>query len=157
MEDDPAVVLAQKATALADAVDAAIVPWLVGAVVRRAADAGRTGPEVEQAAAQAAASAAEETMPRIRTLLAEDIDVQATTPLALLRAAVGPATDALADLGVPPVERDDFEQRAFPDDVYALAPVAFEDLAPEVRGPGLEWGAAKAFVHLSRRRAEGRR
>jgi len=36
-----------------------------------------------------------------------------------------------------------------------LAPAAFEDVAPELRDPGIEWGAAKAFVHLRRRRAEG--
>jgi hypothetical protein len=157
VEDDPEVVLARRATALADAIESAFVPWLTGAVVGRAAEAGRTGPEVEDVAREGATKAASAALPRLRALLAEDIDAQATTPLALLRGALGPATQVLVDLGVPPVERDDFAERAFPDDRYALAPAAFEDLAPEVRGPGLEWGAAKAFVHLTRRRAEGRR
>jgi hypothetical protein len=56
---------------------------------------------------------------------------------------------------VPPAERDEFAERAFPEDVHGLAPAAFEDISPDLRGPGIEWGAAKAFVHLRRRRAEG--
>ena len=63
----------------------------------------------------------------------------------------------LADAGVPPIVRDEFEERAFPDDVYGLAPASFADLDPALREPGLVWGAAKAHVVLARRRAEGLR
>ena len=41
--------------------------------------------------------------------------------------------------------------------LYDLSPASFADLAPALKEPGLVWGAAKAHVHLSRRRAEGRR
>jgi hypothetical protein len=138
--------LAEKATALADGIEAAIGPWLVGAVVQRAGEGARA-----EAEAVADATAAE-IVPRLRALLAADIDEQASTPLALLRAAVGPANELLTELGVPLADRDEFAERAFPEDVHALAPAAFEDVAPELKGPGIEWGAAKAYVHLRRRR-----
>jgi hypothetical protein len=54
--------------------------------------------------------------------------------------------------GVPPVRRDEFAEHAFPDDVYDLAPASFADVDPSLHEPGLVWGAAKAHVHLSRRR-----
>jgi hypothetical protein len=155
VEPDPDVALAEKATALSDAIDEVVGPWLEAAVATRAADAGLTGPVVEEVAARAAAEARATVVLRIRALLAQDIDEQATTPLALLRGAIGPATAALQELGVPPVDRDEFAERAFPADLYALSPAAFEDVAEELRTPGLEWGAAKAFVHLRRRRGEG--
>ncbi len=148
--------LAEKAAALADAIDAAVSPWLIGAVRRVAAAQRLDGGDRFVLAAEAAAKQAKaQVMPRIRELLATDIDAQTTTPLAVLREGIGPATAVLAELGARPVQRDDFAVRAFPADVYALAPAAFEDIAPELRDPGIEWGAAKAFVHLRRRRAEG--
>ena len=45
----------------------------------------------------------------------------------------------------------------FPDDVYDLAPATFDDVSPDLHDPGLRWGAAKAHVHLKRRRAAGQR
>ena len=45
----------------------------------------------------------------------------------------------------------------FPDDLYDLTPGSFRDLDPALHEPGLEWGAAKAHVHLARRRAAGQR
>ena len=150
MEPDPDdAALAEKAAALADGIEAAVRPWLVAAVVQRAGEGARP------AAEQVADSTAAEVVPRVRELLAADIDEPATTPLALLRSAVGPANALLTEQGVPPAERDEFAERAFPDDVHGLAPAAFEDVAPELRGPGIEWGAAKAYVHLKRRRAPG--
>lgn len=151
MEDDPDRALAEKADRLAEAIDAALGPWLSGSI-RRVAAAQRLG--VDDALVLAAADEARaEVMPRLRALLAADIDEQTTTPLALLREAVGPATAVLREHGAVPVERDPFAVRTFPEDVYGLAPATFEDVAPELKDPGLEWGAAKAFVHLRRRSA----
>jgi hypothetical protein len=156
VEEEMDRALAEKAAALADAIDAAVSPWLIGAVRRVAAAQGLDGGDRFVLAAEAAAKEAKaEVMPRIRELLATDIDAQTTTPLAVLREGIGPATAVLVEFGARPVERDDFAVRAFPGDVYALVPAAFEDVAPELRDPGIEWGAAKAFVHLRRRRAEG--
>ena len=99
----------------------------------------------------------DEVGPRVRALLMLDPDEQTTTPLALLRAGVVHPTRVLAAAGVPPVTRDEFAERAFPEDVYGLAPATFGDLDERLAEPGLVWGAAKAHVHLARRRAEGRR
>jgi hypothetical protein len=58
---------------------------------------------------------------------------------------------------VPPAARDETDERLFPEDVYGLGPASFADIDPSVHEPGVAWGAAKAYVHLARRRAEGRR
>jgi hypothetical protein len=145
--DADEAVLAEKATALADGIEDAVRPWLVAAVVRRA------GEDARAAAERVADDTAAEVVPQVRALLATDIDEQSSTPLALLRDAVGPANRLLTELGVPPAARDEFDRQAFPDDVHALAPASFADVAPALQGPGIEWGAAKAYVHLSRRRA----
>ncbi|MEZ5138517.1 MAG: hypothetical protein R2711_07040 [Acidimicrobiales bacterium] len=89
----------------------------------------------------------------MRALLAADVDAQAQGPLALVREAVRHPTAVLAAAGVGPVVRDEFDERAFPDDVYGLAPAAFADLDPALGELGLVWGAAKAHVVLRRRRA----
>ena len=78
-------------------------------------------------------------------------------PLALVRQAVPYPTEVLRSAGVPPVARDEFAARQFPDDDYDLAPTSFAELDPELHEPGLVWGAAKAHVHLARRRAAGQR
>jgi hypothetical protein len=151
--------LAAYASALADGVEAALPGWVERSVERVHVErAGRRPPpEVRRAAADAGREAAEEVGPRVRALLALDIDEQPTGPLALVRSATRYPTAVLAAAGVPPVERDEFAVRQFPDDPYDLTPAAFADLDPELHEPGLVWGAAKAHVHLARRRAEGRR
>ena len=132
--------------------------WVVRSVRTRLEASGRP---VDQAAPAAADDAAERTvhdvLPKVRALVLTDPDEQLTNPLSLLRAATGHATAALRRLGVPEVERDEFAARQFPDDVYDLSPAAFSDLDPALHEPGIAWGAAKAHVHLVRRRAEGRR
>jgi hypothetical protein len=150
VDEDPERALAEKADALADAIDAVIERWLVDLVVARAGDGARP------AAAAMAGEVRSAVVPELRALLGTDIDQQATTPLALLRSAIDPATALLAEQGVPVADRDEFAERAFPGDVYGLSPAAFEDVDESLRSPGIEWGAAKAFVHLQRRRAEGR-
>ena len=77
---------------------------------------------------------------------------RAADPLALLRTAVKYPTEVLAAAGVAPVERSDFDRRAFPDDLYGLTPAAWADIDPILHEPGIIWGAAKAFTVLSRRR-----
>ena len=75
----------------------------------------------------------------------------------MVRRAVVYPTAVLRGAGVPPVVRDADAEARFPDDDYDLTPAAFADLDPSLHEPGLVWGAAKAHVHLARRRAEGRR
>jgi hypothetical protein len=89
----------------------------------------------------------------VRALLASDIDAQRTNPLSLLRGAVRYPTAVLRDAGVAPTgQRDEFAVRAFPDDVYDLAPATWTDVDESLQEPGIAWGAWKAYTHLSRRR-----
>jgi hypothetical protein len=156
-DDRPAEeVLAEAAERLAAGVEAALPGWVERQVHRRLRDAGMPYDDHAAAAAAAAgAAAAAEFGPRVRELLARDIDAQAGNPLALLRDAVVHPTGVLRSLGVPPVGRDEFAERVFPGDVYDLHPASFADLDPALHEPGLHWGAAKAFVHLRRRRGDG--
>ena len=55
------------------------------------------------------------------------------------------------------MRRDEFEERAFPDDVYRLSPATWSDVDPSLHEPGIIWGAYKAKTVLDRRRAEGKR
>lgn len=156
---DDLAALARFAAALADGVEAALSGWVVRSVTR--VHLAQTGveapPGMVAAAEQAGAEAAATVGPRVRALLAVDIDDQRGNPLALVRQATRWPTAVLRDAGVPPVERDPMAVQQFPDDDYDLAPAAFADLDPALHETGLVWGAAKAHVHLARRRAEGRR
>jgi hypothetical protein len=144
--------LRDYACRLADAIEAALPGWVVRSVERF------TASPAALAAARAAGDEARAAIgPAARALLELDIDAQTQTPLGVLRTAVRYPTEVLRAAGVPPVPRDAFAERAFPDDVYGLTPATFADVDPSLHEPGLEWGAAKAHVHLSRRRAEGKR
>lgn len=146
------------ARALADAVDAALASWVVRSVEQRARESGlELSPAARNAAEEAGRRCVAEVGPQVRDLLLTDPDEQRTTPLVMLRSATRYATGVLHALGVPPVDRDEFAVRAFPGDAFDLAPASFAAVDPRLQEPGLVWGAAKAHVHLARRRAEGRR
>ena len=145
------------ALALADAVDAALPGWVERCVDRRCAGAGMpVGPAVAGAAAEAGRRCAADIGGQVRLLLLEDPDEQRSTPMTLLRRAVAYPTEVLAGAGVPEARRDDFARRNFPGDPYDLTPASFRDVDESLHEPGLAWGAAKAYVHLARRRSEGR-
>jgi hypothetical protein len=150
--------LAALADALADAVDAALPVWIERSVDGiAAAYFGVVPPDVARAAAAAGAEAVAAEGAEIRALLATDVDAQRANPLAVLRRSVRHATRVLVAAGVPAVVRGEFEERAFPDDLYGLAPATWADVDPVLHDRGLAWGAAKAHVVLARRRREGRR
>ena len=138
--------LAELAEGLADGIVAALPGW--GAQCSAARSVGGTGDDAVVAAAGRRAAA--DVGPRVRRLLAADIDEQRTGPLALVRHAVAYPASVLSAAGVAPVERDADAVRLFPDDAYDLSPASFAELHPDLRGPGLEWGAAKAHVHRRR-------
>jgi len=158
--DDPADAAALRgyAEALADAVVAALPGWVERVVTQRYQDwSGQVAPaEVHDNARAAAQRAVADVEPRLRALLASDVDAQRNNPLAILRDAVRHPTDVLATAGVPAVQRDTQAERLFPADAYDLSPATFGDLHPSVHEPGLVWGAAKAHVILSRRRRSRR-
>ncbi|MCA1845757.1 MAG: hypothetical protein LC792_21700 [Actinobacteria bacterium] len=141
----------EHATALVEAIDAALPRWVERSVRRRLAEAGRSfEAPVGEATAAAAEVAVHEVGDAVRALLERDIDEQATTPLSLLRGAVRYPTAVLRHFGVPPVERDEVQEQLFPDDPYDLTPASFADVDPALADPGLAWGAAKAFAHIQR-------
>ncbi len=153
--DPGADALARYGDALARAVTAALGPWMAAAVEARlpaGLDPGQRA-EADRALAEATGQAVADVGGRLHQLLALDLDDQWTNPLSIIRQAVAYPTAVLAAAGAPPVPRDDTDAALHPDDVYGLVPLAFADLGPEVHERGLEWGAAKAHVHLTRRRA----
>ena len=153
-QDDAA--FAEYGAALADAVDHVLADWVVRCVVGRCTDSGTPVTDDVQAQAAAAGEACRaQVVPELRALLALDLNEQHGTPLGILRDAARFPTLVLAGLGVPHVRRDEFDERADPDDVYALAPAAFADLDESLTGPGIAWGAAKAHVHMARHRGTG--
>jgi hypothetical protein len=167
MDDQPApgpsaddlAKLAEYATALADGVQAALPGWVERSVERvHVAQTMRRPPlDVRDAATAAGLAAAADVGGRVHALLALDVDEQPTGPLAIVRQAVPYPTEVLLAAGVGPVSRDEFAARQFPEDVYDLSPTSFAELDPDLHEVGLVWGAAKAHVHLARRRADGQR
>jgi hypothetical protein len=142
----------EPADVLASAVDAAIGPWVERAVARiMVAYAGVVPPEVAADARQAGEAATAAVGVELRRLLALDVERQPTNPLSILRAAVRYPTAVLQRAGVPPVVRDEFRERAFPDDVYDLAPASWRDVDEALHEPGIIWGAWKAKTVLDRR------
>lgn len=95
-----------------------------------------------------------ETLVAIRALLLLDVDEQRTTPLAVIRdVAVSLLGDALRTAGVTPPGRttlDPFLVERFPSDVYGLTPSGWAEIDHDLVGPGIAWGAAKAYVHRRR-------
>jgi hypothetical protein len=152
---DGASAVEEHGRALADAISAALPGWVERSVRRRLEDASRD-PEADvlAAAADAGERAAAEVGQAVRTLLGADIDEQGTTPLSLLRGAVRYPTAVLRKAGVPPLARDEVQERLFPEDVYDLSPATFADVDPSLAEPGLVWGAAKAFTHLQRHKKD---
>lgn len=139
--------LATYGQALVDQIDVVGFDWLVRLVDLRAP--GLAASAESQAVLRDGVAAV---VGELRTLLAADLASQQTGPLDLLRRAVRHPTQILAEAGVAPVARDAFATKNFPDDVYDLSPGSFAEVDPSLHEPGLMWGAAKAHVHLRRRR-----
>lgn len=144
LADDEAT-LANYAHVLADAIDQALPAWFQRSLTRYV-------PHADETYADDIARASAETSSAVRSLLALDIADQTVAPLEILRRAVRFSTSILAGENVAHTNRDDFAKRAFPDDVYDLSPASFADVDQALHEPGLVWGAAKAHVHLRRRR-----
>jgi hypothetical protein len=152
MSDDEAA-LARYGDELVAAVDASIGAWVRSCVESVMTTQSRPIDDHTRALiAEAARDATRDVGDRLHDLLSRDIDDQPKNPLSILRSAVSYPTAVLRAAGAQPVERDEFDTHAFPDDEFGLTPAAFTDLGPAVHEAGMAWGAAKAFVHLRRRR-----
>lgn len=150
-EDEGEDAIASKARVLAEAVEEVLPRWVERSVERLlVAFAGHADAATMEEARTAGRRALTAVGPRVRALLETDVDEQRANPLAVLRSAVRYPTEVLARAGVPPVVRDSFAEERFPDDVYDLSPAAFADVDPALHQPGMEWGAAKAWVHMQR-------
>lgn len=142
--------LGTYAAILAERIDRVLDDWVLRSLTKAARQGGVSVAVDEIADVQTATR--EVAMPELRRLLSSDVDAAAGNPLAALRGSVGPMTEALQRWGAARPPSDEFRQRQFPADPYQLGPAAFSDLAAELHQPGLEWGAARAHVHLRRRR-----
>jgi len=145
-------------------VEARLPGWVVAQVGRILDAWGRadaaTRARAEAGARDAGGAAAGRVAGRLRELQALDPSEQSTTPLEVVRSAYREPTAVLDAAGVPSVERDDFDERAWPDDRYGLVPRTFADLPNEDGdddlGPlHLAWGLSKAAA-LHARVAESR-
>jgi hypothetical protein len=94
---------------------------------------------------------------RLGTLLNADIDRQRSTPLSVFRDAARFPVEVLHQLGAQPVQRVDVERWASPNDPFGVTPATLADVGEAVQEAGIMWGAAKAAIHLQRRRDEGQR
>jgi hypothetical protein len=137
------LMLAEHGAALAEAIVAILPSWAARVVAAHR-------PDLTEAGATAGEEAATALGPRLRTLLAADVDEQRMNPLALARQAVAWPTAVLQAAGVAPVRRDDHDRAHFPDDLYGLTPMSFAELDPSLHEPGILWGAIKARAHLLR-------
>lgn len=150
-------ILKSYALVLADGIEANIAGWVEASVERlMIAWRGSCPDDIRSAAREAGSRARADIAPQVRALLERDIDEQRHNPLAIVRRAVPYPTEVLRAAGVPDVVRDEQAEAHFPDDVYDLTPASFADVHPSLREPGLEWGAAKAHVHLARHRPSAR-
>jgi len=107
--------------------------------------------EADRAAGVAGRDATARVVTRLRQLFALDPAAQTATPLEIVRSAYREPTALLASAGIPPVERDGFDERAWPDDRYGLVPHTLGDLGdPDLAPLLLAWGMAKAAVLRAR-------
>lgn len=148
--------LVEISARLAEAINDCLPTWVHRCVAESAARSGQLSRQLEMAAIAAGQAALDDVGPKVQELLTTDIDAQTSTPLSLVRTAIRFPTQALREAGVTPPDRPEFDVEAFPDDIYGLTPANFGEVHADLHQPGIEWGAAKAFVHLRRREAEGR-
>lgn len=151
MNDPSSSSLDEHAEALANGIEAALPDWVVNCVEKvLLAWSGSFPSGIAAASRVVGEKAASDVGREVRLLLAADIDEQWTTPLELVRSAVRYPTAVLAELGVPPAQRDEFSVQRFPRDVYGLSPASLADVSPTLGEAGIVWGAAKAFEHKRR-------
>jgi hypothetical protein len=162
VDDDP-VAAAARGQAMLDEAGRAILagvereaaPWVVREVDRildawGGLDATRRHAARDEAR-RAGDAARDRVVRELRALLAQDPADQRATPLEVVRSLRHEPTALLASLGVPDVVRDEFDERAFPDDRYGLTITVLGDLGdPDLSPMLLAWGVGKATVLRAR-------
>jgi hypothetical protein len=141
--------LSEAGTAIIAGVERCLPGW-VEREVERVLDAwGRLSPDTRERAREEATAAGVAAAQRVSDALAQLLDAdpaeQTATPLEIVRTAYREPTELLVALGVPPVVRDEFDERAWPDDRYGLVPRSLGELGDDELAPlHLAWGLAKA-------------
>lgn len=143
--------LREASRRLVEGVERLGAAWMLSEAMRVVDAWGRFDPEertrLEARLAIAARTAAGRVVSELVDLFALDVREQRTTPLAVIRTIVREPTGELEQSGIPAVERDPFEVRTLPGDLYGLAP---KDLAvlgdPDLAAVHVIWGVAKAEV-----------
>jgi hypothetical protein len=147
--------LADASAAIRSGVAREVPGWVVRQVTRVLDAWGRAdAPTRERALTDADAAgraAATRVGAELEALLTADPADQRSTPLEVARTAYREPTGVLRAAGVPAVVRDEFDERAWPDDVYGLVPRTLGDLGDDDLAPLLlVWGTAKATVLRAR-------
>lgn len=124
----------------------ALPGWIEAQIAQRLAAPIEDDPEIAAVSAAVTHSVAS----RLADLIEADVDDPRSGPLECIRQSLGPVTELLGRRGATQPERDSFDRRVRPDDVFALGPMSFLELGPDVHAAGIEWGAAKAFLHRRR-------
>ncbi|MCC7078699.1 MAG: hypothetical protein IT198_16400 [Acidimicrobiia bacterium] len=150
--------LHETAAELGDRIGVAVARWVVDSVASvldawGGADTSSRARALEEAA-RAGARAADEATQRIAAIDVESVSRPGVPgPLEVLTDLYGFPSAVLAEVGVPPVVRDDFEVRSFPADPYGLRPRSFRDLpgGEHLADLHLRWGVAKTVLVLAAR------
>ncbi len=136
----------QYGQVLCAAISEAIRPWLNSQVLSRVK---MLDDELDEAMEHAAVRVEKS----IAELAAADVDAPLSGPLERIRQGVEPLNAVLDQRGVEPPRRNAMDQQMRPDDRHELGPMTFRDLGDAVHDAGIGWGAAKAHLHLQRRRS----
>jgi hypothetical protein len=147
--------LHEASDAIVDGVERELPGWVERSVARILDAWGRTPPDerarAERDAIDAGRVATARVVGELRAMFALDPAEQRSTPLAIVRQAYREPTAVLGSLGIPPVERDEFDERAWPDDTYGLVVRGLGDLGDDELAPlQMAWGLAKAKVLRAR-------
>ena len=149
--------LSEYSQRLLEACVAAIPQWITNRIQHVCLVSGGVIPEIVTTKVAGVAQATQaQVQIDLMALLSVDVDSQRTNPLQVLRGSTLMATALLIEAGIPPVRRDEFEVRSMPDDMVARGPLTWRDLGDDVHDAGIQWGAWKAAMIISRRRDEGK-
>ena len=147
--------LREASHAIVSGVERELPGWVERSVAHILDAWGRTPTDARARAEREAVDAGRRATARVvvelRALLERDPAEQRSTPLEIVRRAYREPTEVLAAAGVPPVERDEFAERAWPDDTYGLVVHGLGDLGDEDLAPlQMAWGLAKSKVLRAR-------
>lgn len=155
-EERRALALLHEASdAIVTGVERELSGWVERSVTRILDAWGRTSAEArvdaERDAVVAGRRATARVVAELHALFALDPEAQRATPLEIVRHAYLEPTAVLAAAGIPAVERDEFAERAWPDDTYGLVVHGLGDLGDGDLAPlQMAWGLAKSKMLRAR-------